>query len=464
MRPSAGLGLSTASITTARLPCGTGNGYASGCVANWSRARQVRRHGGSAATLSRFRGERYNAAGRRSLLHRDSLLSTQEDQKASKQRRDVSGSLGLMRIRLFACGWCAAVLLFAMQGMAADRLILRNLTILSDRTVVEFNLDGVRLDDGRVVGWYDIERGQVSADKQAEFDRFLKEIGEPLFRVRQRLRVGDYRDLEVHVEPLYPRFAGRRSSTAYTVVQATMWSRIAQGRREAAVEPYFRAYEYVRAQGTQELDLPGSKRLEFNPRTGLTPALVPLWFDAKAAREAMPLVAKAAGEMAQPRPAGAYVYFATLALAAGDLATADRVLKGVPSDGGELGQLLEIIAVQREQVAGSTGSAGSAAGRLAARWSQFPAELHPLALYWLGQAHLRSEDTKVRQRGLLELLRIPAWYGESSPDLAAAALHAAMESLRKEGDSRGSIALRNELLVRYGQTYFAKQAETPPSR
>lgn len=355
------------------------------------------------------------------------------------------------------------LLLLAAPGWAADRLILRNLTIISDRTVAELNLDGVRLDDGREVGWYDIERGQVSADKQAEFDRLLKEVGEPLFRVRQRLRVGDYRDLEPHVEPLYVRFASRRSPTAYTVIQATMWSRIAQGRREAAVEPYLRCYEYVRAQGTKELDLPGTRRLEFNPRTGLTPALVPIWFDVEAAKAAMPLVAKAAGEMAQPRPAGAYLYFATLALTAGDLATADRVLKAVPSDGGELGSLREIIAVQREQVARQsepTGSAGLAASQLSARWSQLPPDLQPLALYWLGQTHLRAEDPAVRQRGLLELLRIPAWYGETAPDLAAAALHAAMERLRQDGDARGSLSLRNELLVRYGQTSFAKQAES----
>jgi hypothetical protein len=59
--------------------------------------------------------------------------------------------------------------------------------------------------------------------------------------------------------------------------------------------------------------------------------------------------------------------------------------------------------------------------------------------------------------GLLDLLKIPATYGAEQPDLSAAALHLAMETLSKAGDAKGSVALRKELLERYGQSWHAQQ-------
>ena len=46
-----------------------------------------------------------------------------------------------------------------------------------------------------------------------------------------------------HAEALEARYAGRRSETAYMVFQALMWSRLAVGRREAALAPYLRCFD-----------------------------------------------------------------------------------------------------------------------------------------------------------------------------------------------------------------------------
>ena len=144
-----------------------------------------------------------------------------------------------------------ASLTLANSAHSADRLILRNLDILIDRTVTALDEDGLRLDSPQKNGrdrltWDEVERGVVTLD-QARFDALLKELGPPLYRIRQRLKIGDYEALSEPAELLYPRYASRQGPTAYMVCQATMWSRMALNRREAAVEPYLRCYELLRA-------------------------------------------------------------------------------------------------------------------------------------------------------------------------------------------------------------------------
>ncbi len=78
-------------------------------------------------------------------------------------------------------------------------------------------------------------------------------------------------------------------------------------------------------------------------------------------------------------------------------------------------------------------------------------------MYWLGRDQLASEDASVQQQGLLDLLRVPAVYGDLRPEVAGAALAIAMKRLAEAKDVRGSIALRGELLAKYGGTFAAKK-------
>src|SRR5438477_10230876 len=89
----------------------------------------------------------------------------------------------------------ATNLLWAATTRAADRLILRNLDIITDRTVTAFDEDGLLLNRPREGGndritWDEVERGKVALD-QPRFDELLAELGTSLFRIRQRLKVGD---------------------------------------------------------------------------------------------------------------------------------------------------------------------------------------------------------------------------------------------------------------------------------
>ena len=139
----------------------------------------------------------------------------------------------------------------------ADRIILRNLKTIADKTVTSFDEDGIRLNDKKILGWHEIEKAKVSPDVQAAFDKMLGELGGHLYRIRQRLNVGDYEGLLPHAEAIHGSYVGRTSDTAYTVFQALMWGRLAVGQREAALGPYLRCYDILARRGKSEIRLPG---------------------------------------------------------------------------------------------------------------------------------------------------------------------------------------------------------------
>jgi len=342
--------------------------------------------------------------------------------------------------------------------LAADRIVLRNLEILRDQAVASFDEDGVRLEGGRTLTWDEIESGRVGEARQADFDRMLSDLGEPLYRIRQRLKVGDFRALSAPAEAAYPRYVGRRGASAYMVFQATMWSRLASGRREAALEPYLRCLEHLRSVGQADVDLPGQRRLRFDPQTGMTPELLPVWFDQVAARAAMPGVLEAIKKMTAPLPPAVHVYYGTLALAAGEESRAMQVFAGIEDEDGTVAELREIAVAQREV---SEGRPGEAADRLRARLDELSAANKPLAIYWLGTALVQSDDDRSRKQGVLYLLHVPALYGAKHRDLAAAALYGARETLLRMNDQPGAESLGRELEVNYARTFHALKVAGP---
>lgn len=373
--------------------------------------------------------------------------------RASDRRRHDAKLAAVLRAAARFTVCAGLVLGGAAPYARADRIVLRNLEILADQTVQSFDEDGVRLEGGRTLTWDEIEKGTVAAARQREFDRLLGDLGEPLYRIRQRLKVGDYRSLSPPAEAVYRRYAGRHSPSAYMVSQATMWSRLASGRREAALEPYLDCLEYLRQHGPEEIVLPGERQLKYDPATGITQELLPVWFDPAEARAAMPGVLDAIRRMQPPPPPATRVYYGTLALAAGDEPRAMQVLSGIEDTEGPLAELRDVAMAQREV---ASGKIGAAVNELDETVDRFSPTARPLALWWRGMARIKSSEERLRRRqGVLDLLHLPAIYGAEHPELAAAGLYHAMETLAELGDQRSAKALRNELVVNYGQTSHA---------
>jgi hypothetical protein len=241
------------------------------------------------------------------------------------------------------------------------------------------------------------------------------------------------------------------------VCQATTWSRLAANQREAAVEPYLRSFDLLRAGAARAGSLPGSRRLLFDAKTAISPDLVPIWFDAEAAKAALPGVQLAIRGISQPRPEGAYIYYASLALAAGDAAEFHRVLPSIRGEDPALAVWREILLAQQE-VAG--GSPGSAVESLRSSVESLPENGRPAALYWLGLADIQSTDEAQVRDGILALLMLPAAYRAQQPELAAAGLYHAAAALDKLKDDRSAAAVRSELASQFGTTYYGAKART----
>ena len=127
------------------------------------------------------------------------------------------------------------------------QVVLRNLSVLP-AGIDTFDDDQIRLTDGQVLGWDQILQANVAAEQQSEFDRRIQDVGLPLFRIRHRLQLNDVGSLNGLVEPAFQQVRQRDSTSVsarhdFLVSLGAMKSRLFQGRRLEAVEPFVRACE-----------------------------------------------------------------------------------------------------------------------------------------------------------------------------------------------------------------------------
>ncbi|MCR9119016.1 MAG: hypothetical protein NXI22_18955 [bacterium] len=359
-------------------------------------------------------------------------------------RKSTATFLSLTVLCSFACG----------PVSAADDILLRDLTSINNRTVVSFDADGVKLDNGQVLGWDAIETATVATNSE-KFNEQLKQLSEPLYRVKQRLKIGDFGSLLETAESLYPIYKDRSSPTAYMVVQSVMWSRLESGKREAAVEPYLRAFDLL-VSAKISPDLPGDRRLKFDSDTGLTEELLPIWFDAKAAKDAYKEVAQYARTM-KARRRGLYAYAVSLAIAGGEQKSVASLLKAMDGGNEEITQLQAAFALQRDLTSDTDPNAALA--KLLAMEPALQGAGKPVAWYWLGLAQTASKDPATHRSGMLFLLRLPALYSQQNPEVAAAGVYQAMVALRDADRLTDSILLRKQLLSQFGATMHAAKAK-----
>lgn len=323
----------------------------------------------------------------------------------------------------------------------ADQLVLRDLSSQVNVTVVDFDADGVLLVGATRLGWYQLKFGQVAPDRQADFDRWLNEVGEPLFRIRARLESGDHRDLVELTQPLEPYFEGRQSSTVALLRLAQFRGHLSQGRRAAAFEAWLalRALPLMTSGDTSDLaTLPWPASID--AEHPYPPDLPPVWFDREEAQAQFSAVAARFAELPEPNTTDRLM-FASFALAANQASVATPLLAEIqPSNDIERNWLL-ILRCQEERFANRPPDS------LAELKRQLPAmspALAPLALYEIGTTSLQNQPPSPTAIGLLDLLRIPAEYPQAAPDLISAALLQAENHLRAAGANAEADRLRRE--------------------
>ena len=355
---------------------------------------------------------------------------------------------------------------------AADRIILRDNRVISDRSVAAFDPDGIvfaGLPALRLT-WDEVEAGRVDRD-QERFDELLRELGGPLYRIRRRLAAGDDRDVLEYAEALFPTFKDRRSASAFLVFVGLARGFEAHGRTEDVLAPYLLAVECLRAAPGGTLPLPGDQGFRHDPDSKLSPLVLPIWRDPAAAKRALPGAIEALDASAARKPAGSLAYVATLAAAAGDRSTCDRLLAEAKASNPPKA-VADLIAIVEARLRIETPQERDEAIETLARIvDNSESSQRPLARYWLGIARLRAEEESERKRGLISLLALAALHGDDRPELAAEGLDAARIGLEASGDPSASI-LRSELLFRFPATAaaarlnaeFEAEATGSPSR
>jgi hypothetical protein len=349
-------------------------------------------------------------------------------------------------------GW----LLGSVALPAADRILLRNLEILRDCEVVSFDADGLilaaeRSSGGKLVTWDEVETLQLTV-KQAEANQLLAEIGPALFAIQRRLTTGDDEALRAPAEQLWPLFRERQGKSACLVALALMWGRLAHGAREQAVEPWFKAYDLLRNRALKLSEIPGKRKVLLDAATAIHWELEPVWFDTAAAKKALPLVDKCVAQMTEPVPEGAKLYLASLALAAGEMTTAEALLDETYQQA-KSKTLQQILLLQQACLLGKPAASRS---EFEATLASVPKDMQPLALYWLGQSYLvGAADSTQPEEALVMLLRIPALHARHSPDLAAAALFTTLEHYRQ--DRKLTARLQQELVEKFPFTFHGRK-------
>lgn len=345
----------------------------------------------------------------------------------------------------------------------ADELILRDWSRITNVTVAVIDDDGVKLSDGRIISWDRIESGEVSDEHQADLDQLIRELGEPLFRLRQRIRLGNDVQLLELAESLWPRFRDRTGETAIVVSCGVVRGRLATGQRADAVLPYLVfVRQLMDSEATNELNdaLVTRARNEFglviDPKTGLCANLLPIWKDQQAAAKALPKLSEWLTTETNPIAPWVPIYVSSLAAFVGEFEKAQQELARMNLANDGLMELRTVIdwqlSLQREPSM-SIRSIESNLDKLLPR-------NRAITLYWLGLAGLKSNSEERQQAAILHLLQIPAVY-PTEQDVAAAAIFQVADFYgSKSNDAKASqkqATLRSELLRAYPNSWFAEE-------
>jgi hypothetical protein len=216
-----------------------------------------------------------------------------------------------------------------------------------------------------------------------------------------------------------------------------------------------RVMELVRSGAVAATDLPGPRPLNVNVEQGYSSDLLPNWFDAEAAKRALPEVLATIRTIEMPRPEGVRIYYGALAATAGDAATGQQMLDAQPKDE-RLSALRLAVLASVEGENGTKTAAIERIGRLREE-NRFPADIAPALLYAWGAANVAKDDSDQIRDGALALLEIAARHGQTNRELAAAGLYRAAEALDKVKDTAGARAVRQELQVRFAETAHARR-------
>lgn len=366
-------------------------------------------------------------------------------------------------------GWVAAAV-FSLSVPAAGQITLRRPADDIDGRVAGVSAAGVRIELAqgagvRVIGWDMVPMSATSVWNAPGASAFA-DSAERLWRARTRLERGDWLSAAAIFRQAVADSRGVAGPTPALVFEGQLRCELARGARLGAVEAWLDWSVVMERSAGPSYDLAQlppewiggaiDARRVVDLRTGLVPALPPIWVGETALDAAATggrwgeLISSAAGSGQQPACPRALelieLYRAAAQHQAGGNAELPPASVGsVESPGTRLVRLIV------EARAGDESRRHAARDGLQAMLSgpETPDWIAAWCRAGLGRSLLIETRRDDRIRGVIELLHVPAMYGGVTPDLAAVALADAAVAMWDLNDRSGAAAIKLELMTTY---------------
>ncbi len=349
-------------------------------------------------------------------------------------------------------------------------IVLRDLSLIRGAKVESFDSTGVTLSNKTRLGWDKILRATVAPDRQSEFDRNIKLLGLPVFRLKTRIANGDWQGAAEIAAPIFENEDGWNSLSPdllYLASLTMMKSQLQKGIRDQAIWSFVVAAEKQSEASEEALKLTGTNRLtQRECQLGVANSILPVWFNPsinkKTVERLEAYLKSKSGAGQQPSP-GEIIYLSSMLIELESYDAAKRWLGEL--DGRRATGEKEIRAWQnvlRARIKLKNGELAAARISLkelvSNQISQNEIEIEAprmVALYYAGLTEMAGENVtdSERAKATLTFLTIPAVYGGTHKSLSAAALFQSAEIAKLRGRDDDAQKLRAQLLRKYPRTY-----------
>ncbi len=339
-------------------------------------------------------------------------------------------------------------------AFAQHTIVLRDLTLIRNVTIADVETDGLRVSDNgvlRLVLWCDLLKvatgdAHVDEARQAAVNQSIQQIGLPWYRIRERLRIGDFASLQPTADRLRDQVKNVPGLAMYFACAGQFHAALDDGNRIAAVEPLLQIMRIRRQSPTPMAEYDAAAKLRFDD-TGICLNLLPVWFDTDDA-ELEKLIGRITSEPELVElPAGFYYH---------SLLIAHDKSKQVPAADPRYGDWTSRLSAQ---LAFLNNQPGDLATADSIEHLPHGTASHAIAVYYHGLAQMRLTSSATPPshptQWAITLLQIPASYGDRFPELSAAAIFHVLQSL--DGDAVGRESLSRELGEKYARTHFGKR-------
>ncbi len=349
--------------------------------------------------------------------------------------------------RALSAGLLVTVVALMSAGPAqADRLHRRGEPAPLEGRTLDVTADGVlfRTSRGSDAGdslftWDRVKRLETDQQQFAAAWETHRDLSERLWRARSRVERSDYSAAEPILDELFEETMHRTGTTALIVAEGLLRCRLAREARAAAVLPWLELHRLLGAGLKPTAYL--SMRPIVDPQSGLCPQLPPMWGKSAGVEQMLAdLNHYVPDAPASARLAALYARAARLwlGLSVDDAAAFYRGDEAWDRDAGVVVVTALVAALERVRPLPLD------VEKVMARPLREPGPLTPWALFMRGAVRVEDRDLDRRREGLVDLLTIPATYGQEHRYLAGFAIERAASILESMGRGPAADSLRTE--------------------